>query len=88
MEGLRPEKDYELAIKSSIKIRKDNPFLKYRYWPEAIGRGSFGNTMRAARLSDGKEFALKFIKDLEKRNLKQVLKEAQLMAYFDCEELV
>ena len=69
MEGLRPEKEYEMAIKKSIKINKNNPFLEYRIH-ECIGSGSFGNTHRAVRMSDGKQFALKYIKDIERQNLK------------------
>ena len=39
-------------------------------------------------MADGKPFALKYIKDLDKQNLTQVVMEAKLMAYLKCDELV
>ena len=87
VEGLRPLAECEQAIRSSIEIKKTNPFLKYQIH-EGIGVGQFGNTFRAVRIADGEQFALKFIKDLDRQNLKQVVKEAQLMAYLSCDELV
>ena len=87
--GMRPYTEIKDLISQSIEIKRAHPNDCYE-WIREIGQGGFGKVFLLSRKRDSKLFAMKQIRNVQKRDLNLVVNEASLISYLNhnCNELI
>ena len=85
--GTRTREEIDNLINEDMEVKLTNPLDDYENLGE-IGEGGYGKVYKVKSNTDGKEFALKSIPDVNDSELAMVVNEATLLAYLDCRELI
>jgi len=87
MEALMTSEQVKKRLEDAVVIKRENPALVYKI-VKKIGKGGFGVIFEVVRISDSRTFALKFTTPKNRAERQNIINEASLYSFLDCDQLI
>lgn len=86
-EEQRTHNEIKRKLTNSFDLKKSDPKLEYQKLGK-IDEGGFGEIFKVERISDGKIFAMKFIREISRSDMDLAIQEASIISYLQSDELI